>query len=191
MGKEINHHQDLGVDGPARPGWGSEASNKRWSLLRKAAGINLNDETAKMSPNDAIIYRLLSEERAVTVITLARTLRPDAEFRRANASANQNLINLRRILPGAINRSVVNVGTPNHAEYLLVEVGKEQETIKQYARERERRAAEEAAETARLKASRTIEPFTAVSPGEAPKVQQTNDILKFAAIIAGLLVLSS
>ena len=42
-----------------------------------------------------------------------------------------------------------------------------------------------------IKASRTIEPFTAVSPGEAPKVQQTNDILKFAAIIAGLLVLSS
>lgn len=42
-----------------------------------------------------------------------------------------------------------------------------------------------------IQESRKVESFEAMPPGDVPKMTQTNDILKFAAIIAGILVLSS
>ena len=39
--------------------------------------------------------------------------------------------------------------------------------------------------------SRKPETFQAIPPGDVAKMTQTNDMLKFAAIIAGILVLSS
>ncbi len=107
----------------------------RWASAREAAGINPNDETANMRPSDEIIYRQLSEEKPVTNGVLAKALRPTVEFSKARASVFQALVRLRRILPQSINRSVINVGTLGHAEYLLVEVGKEQETIERYKKE--------------------------------------------------------
>lgn len=117
----------------------------RWDAAREAAGINPNDETVNMSPSDAIVYRQLSGEKTVTMEMLAKAIRPDAEFGKARRDLNQSLIRLRKDLPSLINKSVVNVGTPKHAEYLLVEVGKEQEAIERYATERERGATEESA----------------------------------------------
>ena len=42
-----------------------------------------------------------------------------------------------------------------------------------------------------IQESRKPETFEAIPPGDVPKMTQTNDILKFAAIVAGILVLSS
>lgn len=48
----------IGSKGKVR-GW------PKWDEERKAAGINPNDETANMSPSEAVAYRLLRESEFV------------------------------------------------------------------------------------------------------------------------------
>lgn len=134
---------------------GSEKKD-RWSATRKATGINPNDETANMSPSDAIVYRQLSGEKTITNDALGKILRPNADPKRADALVRESLVRLRRLLPNTTNKSVVNVGTPNHGEYLLVDVGEEQATIEQYARERAVKLAAALDSRAAIRASKTI-----------------------------------
>ncbi|OGH16159.1 MAG: hypothetical protein A3C30_02800 [Candidatus Levybacteria bacterium RIFCSPHIGHO2_02_FULL_40_18] len=137
---------------PRPRGWAARWA--RWAPLREKAGINPDDETADMYPSDARTYKLLSEEEPVTCNQLARTLYPDLDIKKAKSSAvSQSMARLRKMLPSLINRSVVNVGTPRHAEYLLVEAGREQEVIERYAREREEKQAETTPSRLRVRAA--------------------------------------
>ena len=134
MGKEL-----LGVQhDPLR------RSRGRWVKAREAAGINSNDETANMFPSEAIAYRLLRDAEFVPRQTFYDTVFEGRQLKAPRASLDQVMRGLRNKLPKSIGATLVSVRSEGNSGYALVALGKEQETIERYAREREERATEEA-----------------------------------------------
>lgn len=139
----------IGSKGKVR-GW------PKWNKEREAAGINPDDETANMSPSEAIAYRLLREHGFVPKQTFYDTVFEGRELKNPGASLQQIMFRLKSKLPESIGSTVVSVRSQGNSGYVLAALGKEQETIEKYRREEEARLMATAASQAAIRASKTV-----------------------------------
>ncbi len=129
---------------------GRAAMDSLWAEARRAAGVNPNDETGGMSPQETLLYRQVPEDKTIKQQVLLDTLFPEKDLfaQRKIFGVVKNKLNKKL---AEIGKVIVNVGAIGDAEFIKIPLDQLETVIEKYKTEREAAAAA-ASERARQEA---------------------------------------